>query len=185
MLSDPRWLILIIGNCILLFLMQLINDTLATVTIYLCPYALFIFAPSILVPYTTGLPSVFVIGLFLDAASALPPGTTALILVIVYTACSWFHQKFKTYSSWHNVLILQCTNAIIFAFLGVFINPSNYVSGYYWASIFINLCFSQLALLFIAPWFLALQCSLFNLFRSKLSSFSVDSNFENSRTQDS
>lgn len=160
MISNPKWLCLILGNCILLFVVQLINDSLASITINLFPYALFIFIPNILVSFTTGLISVFISGLILDASSSLPLGTTAILLTIIYTIYSCFTQRFKTYSAWHNTLILLSANAIIFAFLSVFIDPVNYSSSYFWGSIIINLLFSQIMILCITPWFLSLQYGL-------------------------
>lgn len=163
-----KCLILIIGNCVLIFLMQLINNALSPHTLHFCPFALFIFTPLIVLPWTAGLISIITTGLILDSSTMLLPGTTTIILVVVYTMCFWFRAQFKTYSAYHNILILQSANAIILAFLSVFINPSNHTSFHYWISILFNLIFSQILLLFIAPWFLALQNSLLSLFHSKL-----------------
>lgn len=168
MISDIKWPILLIGNCILIFLTQLINHTLGLYTLHFCPFALFIFAPLILLPFTSGLISLVITGLILDASTNLLPGTTTIILLVVYTASFCFRRQFKTFSGWHNILILQSANAVIIAFLSVFTNPSNYGSPHYWASVFLNLIFSQILLILIASWFLNLQNSLLNLFSSKL-----------------
>lgn len=179
MISEMKWPVLVIGNCILIFLMQLINDALGPYTIHLCPFALFIFIPLVTLPFAAGLASVIATGLILDASIMLVPGTTTIILAVVYTACFWFRGQFKTYSAWHNMLILQSGNAIIVAFLSVFINTSNHISAYYWISIVINLVFSQILLLFISPWFLTLQNSLLSMLCSKLKTPEVQTQVEN------
>lgn len=162
-----KWPILVIGNCILIFLMQLINNSLAPYTIHFSPLALFVFTPLIFLPFTPGLISVISTGLILDASIMLPPGTITITLVVVYTLCFWFRGQFKTYSTQHNILILQSANAIILAFLSVSISASNHSSTYYWISIVLNLIFSQILLLFLAPWFLTLQSSLLDLLYRK------------------
>lgn len=167
MISNFKWAILIIGNSILIFLMQLVNHTLACVTIHISLFALFIFIPLLLLSFTSGLISVFITGFILDTSSNLPIGTTTLTLSIVYTAAFSFRHQFKAYTSSHNILILQSANAIIFAFLTVTIDPTNYSNLYYWSSILLNLFFSQLTLLFITPWFFNLQNSLLSFFDSR------------------
>lgn len=179
MISEIKWPILVIGNFILIFLLQMINNALAPYTIHLYPFALFIFSPLLLLPFTPGLISIVITGLILDASSTLSPGTTTLILVIVYTACSWFRRQFKTCSGWHNMLLLQSANAIILSFLTVFVNPSNHTSIYFWISTLSNLILSQILLIFIASWFLNLQNSLLILFASKLKDPKAQSQVDN------
>lgn len=168
MISETKWPILVIGNFLLIFLIQMINDALAPYSVHLYPFALFIFTPLLLLPFTTGLISVVVTGLILDASATLSPGTITIILAVVYTACTWFRRQFKTYSGWHNMLILQSANAVVIAFLTVFINSNIHTSLYFWISVLSNLILSQILLLFIASWFLNLQNSLLNLFGAQL-----------------
>lgn len=167
MIANIKWLPLLIGNSILIFLIQLVNDTLAPTTIHLYPLALFIFAPLILLPFTAGLISVIFTGLFLDASAYLPLGITTLILAFVYTACSWLRHQFKAYSGQHNMLIIQSANAVIWAFLSVFIREIDHTKPQYWISVFSNLLLSQITILVITSWFLNLQNSLLNLFNTK------------------
>lgn len=180
-----KWPVLLIGNCILIFLIQLINDALAVTTLYFCPSALFIFAPLILLTFTSGLISIIITGLILDASSALPSGTITIILAIVYTGCFWFRHQFKAYSGRHNMVMLQCSNAVIWAFLSVFIISDNYSSLHYWGSILCNLLFSQIAILFISSWFLNLQNSLLNTFSSDLKKIAIQNSTDNSAVQSS
>lgn len=170
MINNPKWIFLLFGNCILIFLIQLINDALGKFTINLYPYALFVFVPIILVPYSTGLISVFITGLILDASAMLPFGTTTILFSIVYTGCFWVHKRFKAYSDWYNMILLQFANAILFSLLSVLINSSNYGSSHFWISILMNLFFSQIVLLFITPWFLGLQYSMLNFLAYKINS---------------
>lgn len=164
---DFKWLGLFLGNCILIFVIQLMNDTFASMTLNLYPYALCIFTPILLVSYTTGLISVFITGLILDSTTTLSFGTTSILFSIVYTAYSYFSQQYKTYKAWHYVCILLSANAIIFIFLSLFIDLNNYSSPHFWVSILLNLLFSQLLLLFITPWFLSLQCRLIGVLTLK------------------
>lgn len=165
---DFKWLSIFIGNCIFIIVIQLMNDSLASMALNLYPYALCIFTPLLLVSYTTGLISIFITGLILDATTILPLGTTSVLFAIVYTAYSYFGQRFKTYKVWHSVLILLSANAIIFTFLGFFLDSNNYFNLYFWGSNLLNLFFSQILLLFITPWFLALQSRLMIIFTPKL-----------------
>lgn len=163
MTKDFRWLVIILGNCILLFLVQWVNHSLASVLLHVFPFALYIFVPLILLPFTSGLLSVFITGLILDVSVGFSFGVMAVILSVVYTAAYSFRHHFKIYSGWHNMLILQSANAIVFALLLEIIDPSNYGHAGFWLSMVINLIFTQFILLIVAPWFLDLQNSLLYL----------------------
>lgn len=173
MINNPKWLYILIGNCILIFLIQLINSTLASFTINIYISALFIFIPILSVSYTTGLVTVFLTGLLLDASATIPFGTTAFLLSCAYTAYFSFCDRYKPSSDWHNMLLLQSANAITFSFLSVTVDSGNYSNPYFWISLLINLLFSQILLLFITPWFLSLQYSL-QLFLTPKMSFKTE-----------
>lgn len=162
MFNTPKWLSILLGNCILIFLMQLVNNALGEFTVHLSLYGLFLYVPLLLVPFMTGLISVIVTGLILDASAMVPFGMITGIFTIVYTGCFWIYQCLKAYSNWNNMLLIQLSNAIVIGLLSVFINSSNYTSLYFWVSILMNLIFSQITLLFITSWFLTLHYSIFN-----------------------
>ncbi len=167
MIKNPKWLSLLLGNCILIFVMQLINNGLGALTINIYINALFLFIPILLVPYSTGLLSVIITSCILDASALFPFGTSTVLFSLVYTVYFWIYQRFKSHSDLHNMLLLQSANAITFSLMSVFINSSNYSNFYFWASILLNLFFSQILLLFITRWFLSLQYSLLNCFAFK------------------
>ena len=163
MTIDVRWLIVVTGNCLLLFLTQLVNNSLAPFSLHLCFYGLFVYYSAIRLSFTSGLIAVVITGLILDSVEGFTMGTNILILSFIYTFWSWFREEFNAHSLWHNMLIVQSSNLLTILTLSIYIGLKNHIGGYYWLSVLTNLMLSQLLLMVVSPWFLSIQDSLIKM----------------------
>jgi len=172
---DLRWIIILFGNCLLLFLVAMVNDALAPLSIYLYINGLIVLVPLIYLSLSKGLLCVLITGIYSDAILLLPFGTSPVIFAVVFTAYYWFRQEFKThYSPGHNLLYAVSGNAFLLAITSITLNEGSLSHFSYWSSILLNFLFSQIVLSLITPWFISLQGSLVELASPKTTKYDAN-----------
>lgn len=160
---DLRWLLTFFGNCVFIFVIQLVNDTIGTQTIFLYLNGLAIFAPLLFYPIHTGLLCTMLTGVVVDVFQLTPFGLSPFLFALTFTTCYSYRNHFKGNTSFHDTLIIQVSNAALFLTLNLLLNTSNIIFFSFWLSLFVNLIISQLVLIFITPWFLNFHTFVYNL----------------------
>ena len=165
---DKRSLILFISNAILLQLMLMINTSNVWIGInlfFLGP--IFIIAPLYL-RTDQFFVSTLLTGFWVDAALPTPFGSMTLLLLCIGSALLMTRRRFRAEKNFHPSLLALLAN-LIAGFYLFFLSLSHDLNTFFslFSTSFLELVLSQLALLFIAPWFFNFQRSLFVLFETK------------------
>lgn len=165
---DKRSLILFFSNAILLQLMLMINSSNVWIGInlfFLGP--IFIIAPLYLRADQFFI-STLLTGFWVDAALPTPFGSMTLLLLCIGTLLLMTRRRFRAEKNFHPSLLALLAN-LIAGFYLFFLSLSHDFTLFFslFSTSFLELIFSQLVLLFIAPWFFNFQRSLFILFETK------------------
>jgi cell shape-determining protein MreD len=149
---DPRWLIVFAANLLLCWLVGLLNDLLAPGAVHVYIGGLFVVYSALRLDRKHGLIAVVLTGLLVDATAPVPYGTSMLLFGLVHATLLYGRQRFPREGAVFGIANLFLVIALSFLLVGA--NPR---PGAAWLRIFADLIASQLALLVITPWFLALQ----------------------------
>jgi rod shape-determining protein MreD len=154
---DPRWLIVTGANLLLWWLVGLANNYLSTSAVHLYVGGLFVVYSALRLDRKHGLITIVLTGLLIDAVEPVPFGTSMLLLGLVHATLLYGRQRFPREGAIFGIVVALFANlflVIVLSFLLVGANPR---PGSAWLRIFVDLLASQLFLLLITPWFLALQ----------------------------
>lgn len=154
---DPRWLIVFLANLLLWWLVGLLNDVLATSAVHIYAGGLFVVYSALRLDRKHGLIAVLLTGLLIDAAEPLPYGTSMLLLGLVHATLLYGRQRFPREGAVFGIVVALFANLFLVIALSFLLVGANPRPGSAWLRIFVDLVASQLFLLVITPWFLALQ----------------------------
>jgi rod shape-determining protein MreD len=154
---DPRWLIVVLANLLLCWLVGLANDCLATSAVHLYFGGLLVVYAALRLDRKHGLIAVVLTGLMLDAMQPVPLGTSVVLFGLVHATLLYGRQRFPRDSSIFGIVVALLANLFLFIALSFLLVGANPRPGEAWLRIFVDLLASQLAILLITPWFLALQ----------------------------
>jgi hypothetical protein len=153
---DPRWIVVVLANLLLVFLGNQINHHLAVfpVSVFLIGMALPI--AGLRLRYPHGLAAMFLSGLLADAGRPVPFGSTALILSALFTIWHSIRTRLPREGAAPAVVGALLANLILFLAQPVLLHlPMR--SHELWHRAVIDLLASQLFVALLADWFLALQ----------------------------
>lgn len=162
---DPRWLIVFAANLLLWWLVGLANDALANSAVHLYVGGLFVVYASLKLDYKHGFIAVALTGLMFDAAEPVPFGTSLFLLGLVHATLLYGRRQFPREGAVFGIVVAQLTNLFLFIALSFLLVGGNPRPGEAWLRLFVDLLASQLVILLIAPWFLALQGRAMELVR--------------------
>lgn len=154
---DPRWLIVTAANLLLWWLVGLANSYLADFAVHLYVGGLFVVYASLRLDRKHGLIAVVLTGLLIDAVEPVPYGTSLLLLGLVHATLLYGRQRFPREGAVFGIVVALLANLFLFIALSFLLVGANPRPAAAWMRIFTDLLVSQLCLLVIAPWFLALQ----------------------------
>jgi rod shape-determining protein MreD len=154
---DPRWLIVFVANLLLYWLTGVINH-------YLAPFALHLYVGGLFVVYSAlrldpkhGVIAMILTGLAFDAMEPVPYGTHVLLLGLVHATLLYGRRRFPREGGVFGIVLAQFSNLFLYIALSFLLIGANPVPAEAWLRIFVDLLASQIAILFLAPWFLSLQ----------------------------
>ena len=154
---DPRWLIVTLANLLLWWLTGLANH-------YVAGFAVYFYLGGLLVTYAAlrldakhGLITTMLTGLMVDAMEPVPFGTSLLLYSLVHATVLYGRQRFPREGAVVGIVVALLANLFLFISLSFLLVGANPRPGHAWLRIFADLFFSQIAILVVAPWFLALQ----------------------------
>lgn len=160
---DPRWLIVFAVNLLLWWLVGLANNYLAASALHLYVGGLFVVYSSLRLDPRHGRIAVLLTGLLIDAVEPVPYGTSMLLLGLVHATLLYGRQRFPREGAVFGIVVALFANLFLVIALSFLLVGASPRPAAAWLRIFADLLASQLLLLVITPWFLALQDRLMEL----------------------
>jgi len=154
---DPRWLIVFAANLLLWWLTGLVNDFCAGFAVHFYLGGLFVTYAALRLDRKHGFIATVLTGLMLDAAEPVPFGTSVLLFGLIHATLLYGRQQFPREGAVFGLVVALLANLFLFIALSFLLVGANPRPGEAWLRIFVDLLASQLFMLLIAPWFLALQ----------------------------
>ncbi len=154
---DPRWLIVFLSNLLLWWLVGLANNYLAAASMHLYVGGIFVVYAALRLDPRHGLIATLLTGLLFDALEPVPFGTSLVLLGVVYATLLSGRQRFPREGAIFGIVVALFANLFLVIALSFLLVGANPRPGDAWLRIFVDLLASQLAILVVTPWFLALQ----------------------------
>ncbi len=154
---DPRWLIVFAANLLLWWLLGMVNDLCAGLAVHLYLGGLFIVYAALRLDRKHGLIATVLTGLLIDAAEPVPFGTSVVLFGLIHATLLYGRQQFPREGAIFGGVVALLANLFLFIALSFLLVGDNPRPGQAWLRVFVDLLASQLFILLIAPWFLALQ----------------------------
>lgn len=158
---DTRWLIVILANLLLGWLTGLANHYLAPLSLHLYITGLLVVFAGLRVDPKQGFIATFLTGLLLDATMPVPFGTHLVLLGLIHATLLYGRRRFPREGSIFGIVVAQFANLFLFITLSFLLVSQNPRPSEAWLRIFVDLLVSQIVILLITPWFLALQSRVF------------------------
>lgn len=169
--TDVRCLVVLAANGLLAWLLGAANHHLASAWFpFAAHFTVHLYAGGLLVTFAAlrldprnGLVAVLATGLLTDALEPVPLGTNAALLGLVFFLVLRGRQRFPREETVFSIVVALLANLLLFiarSFLFVGGNPHPAEA---WLRIFTDLVASQLVIVLVTPWFLALQNQAFEL----------------------
>jgi hypothetical protein len=163
--SDPRWLIVTLANLLLWWLLGLANNFLGNFSFLWLDYvSVHLYLGGLLVTYgalrldpRSGLTATVLTAFLVDALEPVPFGTSLFLFSLVHATVLYGRHRFPREGAVFAIVVALLANlflVIALSFLLVGAGPRPVAA---WLRIFMDLVFSQVAILLVAPWFIALQ----------------------------
>jgi hypothetical protein len=154
---DPRWLIVLLANLLLLWLVGTANDWIANTSIHLYLGGLFVTYASLQVDRRQGFIAIVLTGLMFDALEPVPFGTSVLLFGLVHATLVYSRQRLPREGAIFGTIVALFANLFLYIALSFLLVGANPRPGEAWLRLFVDLLASQVVILVITPWFLALQ----------------------------
>ena len=166
-----RWLLVFGCNLLLWWLTGLANHSLPMIPL---PgggvFSTHLYLGGLLVTYAAlrldprhGLLATGLTALLCDAATPVPFGTSLALFGLVHAFLLYGRQRFPREEVVFGVVVALLSNLFIFLALSFLLVHDNPRPGEAWLRLFLDLLVSQVVLVLVAPWFLALQARTFGL----------------------
>jgi len=162
---DPRWLIVLLANLLLGWLTGLANNTLGGFSFLWIDYmSVHLYLGGLLVTYAalrldprSGLIATGFTALLADALAPVPFGTSLILYLLVHATVLYGRHRFPREGAVFAIVVALLANLFLFIALSFLLVGAGPRPATAWLRIFADLFFSQVAILVIAPWFIALQ----------------------------
>ena len=160
---DPRWLIVTLANLLLWWLTGLANHYVAGFAVHLSLGGLLIAYAALRLDPKQGLTATVLTALMVDALTPVPFGTSLVLFSLIHVTVLYGRQQFPREGAIIGIVVALLANLFLFIALSFLLVGANPRPGNAWLRIFADLFISQLAIVVVAPWFLALQDRLMEL----------------------
>ena len=154
---DPRWLLVFFANLLLLWLVGLANHLLA-------PHHVSLYAGGLLVAFAAlrldprhGLAATVLTALAADALAPVPFGTSLLLFGLVHAVLVAGRQRFPREEPVFAIVVALVANLFLFLSVSFVLIGRLPHPGQAWLRLFADLLASQVVLVLVTPWFMALQ----------------------------
>jgi hypothetical protein len=160
---DPRSILLFGCNALLLYLVLLVNSSLAAWSLHL-----FILGPMIVIPalYLRHAPfflCTMLSGLWVDAALPASFGLFTLSFLTMGTMIFLVRVRFRAEQNYHPVLLAHACNFALLVLVTLIEGHAYFAQTAFWWQLIITALLSHLLLFVIAPWFYNLERLMFKI----------------------
>lgn len=162
---DPRSLLLFACNALLLFLVLLINSSLASVNVQLFLLGPMIIIPALYLRYPSCLLTILISGLWVDAALPSSFGLFTFSFLAIGSCFYSIRYRFRAEQNFHPILLAHLANALCLLFLTLWHSHTFLNQMPFWIQLGKTAFLSHLILFLVAPWFYNLERLLFELCR--------------------
>ncbi|MGC6425024.1 MAG: hypothetical protein ACON4O_08585 [Lentimonas sp.] len=165
MFLDPRIIIMLGTNALLLYLTMLLNSALSDWSLYLVLLGPMLVLPAIFLRHRSYFFCMLLSGLWVDAALPVPFGLITIGFLSMGAFIFQVRFRFRAEHNYHpNILAHSCNFGCIVLLTLITGFKHLSVSGF-WIQVVSTSLLSHLLLLIVAPWFFNLQRLLFELCR--------------------
>lgn len=162
---DPRWLIVTLANLLLGWLTGLANNSLGGfsflwidhMSVHLYLGGLLVAYPALRLDLKHGLAATALTALLVDAVAPVPFGTSLFLFLLVHATVLYGRHRFPREGAVFGMVVALLANLFLVIALSFLLVGAGPRPGAAWLRLFADLLFSQLAILVLAPWFIALQ----------------------------
>lgn len=176
MISRFRWVVVLLANLLLIWLIGEANHYLAPFAVHVYLGGLFLTFGILRLQLRQSFLANGATALVLDAMNPLPFGTTFLLLMICHTIVFSIRGQFDRESLRSSLLVALSLNVVLMIALGVITGGRLPDPSIHWGRIVADSTVSLAAVLIVGPWFLALQ-------KSSLASIGIDLDAEQREAQ--
>jgi len=155
-MSRSSFIVFLCG-IILWALVSQVNHYLAPFNLSLFVAGLFVTFPALRLPYREGSWALVLLGLFLDTPAPVPFGLQASLFLLAQAILFNIRHRLAREETLVAIAVALLTNLGIFLALTLSLSTRGPVSRELGLTLVINLVASQLAIIFLGPWYIALQ----------------------------
>ncbi len=161
----PRWLIVFLANLLLGWLLGLANHLLGRCSLPgFDTLSLHLYAGGLSLAYTAlkldgrdGFIAVALTALAYDAMEPVPFGASLFLFGLVYATLVHGRHRFPREGALFSTVLALLVNLFLFLALSVLLVGASPRPGETWIRLFVDLLASQIFILVVTPWFIALQ----------------------------
>lgn len=153
---DPRWIVIVLANTLLVFLSGQLNHYLGHFSVSAFLFGLALPVAGLRLRVRPGLIAMLLSGLAIDAGRPVPFGSSALILAVLFVCWHAVRSRLPREGAAPSVVGALVANAVLFA-AQPFLLGATLASGATWGRVAVDLLLSESAVVLIGPWFFALQ----------------------------
>lgn len=165
MLLDPRALIMLGANALLLYLTQLVNSATAAWPVYLFILGPMIVLPALYLRHQSYFICTLLTGFWVDASLGVPFGFFTTLFLLTGAIIFSLRIRFRAEHNYHPILLAHGINLFLFIVLTLATGRDYFGVASFWIHVLTTLVCSHLALLLIAPWFFNFERQLFEICR--------------------
>lgn len=154
---DPRWLIVTLANLLLWWLTGLLNHYIAGLSVHLYLGGLLVAYGALRLDPRSGFTATFFTALFVDSLEPVPFGTSLFLFSLVHGVVLFGRHRFPREGTIFAIVVALLLNLFLVIALSFLLVGAGPRPAAAWMRIFGDLLFSQLALVIVGPWFIALQ----------------------------
>lgn len=164
MLLDPRAIIMLGANVLLLYLTQLVNASLSDGPVYLFLLGPMLVLPALFLRHQSYFICTLLTGLWVDAALPAPFGLFTCLFLLAGAFIFSARIRFRVEHNYHPILLAHGINFFLLVALTLAMGREHFDVAGFWIQVVMTSCCSHLALLLVAPWFFNLERLLFEIF---------------------
>jgi hypothetical protein len=154
---DPRWIVIVLANGLLIFLGGQFNHYLAHLPVSMFLGGLCLPVAGLWLRFRPGFIAMFLSGLLLDAARPVPFGSSALLLSALFTCWHSVRTRLPRDGVAPPVIGALLANVALFLVQPLLLGPSAALASATSGRVLTDLLCSQVAIVLLGPWFCALQ----------------------------
>lgn len=162
---DPRCILLFGTNALLLYLVLLVNSTLAAWSLHIFLLGPMLVIPALYLRHASFFLCTVLTGLWVDAALPATFGLFTLSFLALGTAIFTTRYRFRAEQNYHPILLAHACNFALLILLTLFEGYSLFSSSAFWVQLIVTATLSHLLMFVIAPWFYNLERLLFRICR--------------------